>query len=31
MRHSKWLATVLMIGAGAIALTACHRVEADKI
>jgi hypothetical protein len=34
MRHSKrrakWLAAVLMIGAGATALTGCHRVEANK-
>jgi hypothetical protein len=29
MRHSKWL-TMLMIGAGATALSACHRVEANK-
>lgn len=30
MRHSKWLAAALMIGVGATALTACHRVETEK-
>jgi hypothetical protein len=31
MRHSNWLATALLIGVGATALTACHRVEtSDK-
>ncbi|PZR33583.1 hypothetical protein [Caulobacter segnis] len=27
MRHSKWLAATLMIGAGAALLSACHRAE----
>lgn len=27
MRHSKWLAAALLIGAGAAALSACHRAE----
>lgn len=30
MRHSKWLATVLLIGAGAMALSACQRTEEPK-
>jgi hypothetical protein len=30
MRHSKWLAAALMIGAGATTLTACHRIQSDR-
>lgn len=30
MRHSKWLAAALMIGVGASALTACHRIQSDQ-